>query len=43
MGQHSKNAQELLGPASISIALDVYGHVLPRMRDVLPEAMDGAL
>ena len=42
-GVHAKFVQELLGHANISITLDTYSHVLPRMGDQTATAMEDAL
>src|SRR5919202_1304436 len=42
-GVNPKFVQELLGHADISLALNVYSHVLPDMGDAAAGAMDAAL
>jgi integrase len=42
-GTHPKFAQELLGHATIAIALDTYSHVMPSMGDRTARAMKAAL
>ena len=32
-GEHPKVGQEMLGPASITLTLDTYAHVLPGMQE----------
>ena len=39
-GVHPKLVQELLGHATIAIALDTYSHVLPGMGDTTASAME---
>jgi integrase len=41
-GKHPKYVQELLGHASISIALDTYSHAIEGMDGRLADAMDEA-
>ena len=42
-GVHPKIVSEMLGHSSVSITLDVYGHVIPRLGDVATCAMEDAL
>jgi integrase len=42
-GVHPKFVQELLGHATIAIALDTYSHVMPSMGDATARAMEDAL
>ncbi len=42
-GVHAKSFQKRLGHANISITLDTYSHVLPRMGDQTAKAMEDAL
>ncbi len=42
-GVNPKYVQELLGPADISLPLNVYSHVLRDMGDAAAGAMDAAL
>jgi integrase len=42
-GKHPKFVQELLGHASINIALDTYSHVIEGLDGGLADAMDDAL
>ncbi len=42
-GKHPKYVQELLGHASITIALDTYSHVIEGMEGGLGDAMYEAL
>ena len=42
-GDHLKVVQEILGHATIAIAIDTYSHVLPGVGDGLAGAMDHAM
>jgi integrase len=42
-GVHPKHVQELLGPATVAITLDIYSHVIPGIGDQTARAMEDAL
>ena len=42
-GVHPKIVSEMLGHSSVSIALDVYSHVIPGLGDAAARAMEDAL
>jgi integrase len=42
-GVHPKVAQERLGHASVSLTLDVYSHVVERLRDDAAEKIDAVI
>jgi integrase len=42
-GVHPKIVSEMLGHSSISITLDTYSHVIPKLGDAAAEAMEDVL
>jgi integrase len=42
-GVNSKIVSEMLGHASVAIALDVYSHVMPHMQQPAAQVMDDTL
>jgi integrase len=42
-GVHGRTVMELLGHSAIGVTLNLYSHVLPRLKDEAAEKMDAAL